>query len=163
MTFYKLFIWKSQLFFKNKWVWQKQKNILDWRVAFRSRCKSCLWSLKNERETCLKIKILSSLLAFKSEIHQIYEWVSMISFLLAFEWRDTVLDISQSYVYIYSYIYIRLTIATTAWNDLLYFLHLIGLPIQGGLPAGADQYSDHVTFGNSGAGNDSRFGSWSTE
>ena len=74
-----------------------------------------------------------------------------------------VLDILESYIHGYSYIHIGLTIATTAWNDLLYFLHLIGLPIQGGLPAGADQYSDHVTFGNSGAGNDSRFGSWSIE
>lgn len=52
------------------------------------------------------------------------------------------------------------TIATVAWNDLLYFLHLSCLPIHGGLPAGADQYSDHGMSANSGGGNESRFGNY---
>ena len=42
-----------------------------------------------------------------------------------------------------------------AWNVLLAFLHFNCLPIQGGLPAGADQYFFHGMSGKTGGDNDS--------
>lgn len=44
--------------------------------------------------------------------------------------------------------------ATIAWNVLLEVLHLRGLPIHGGLPGGADQYSFQGTVLGLGGGKD---------